>query len=207
MPSLCQKLQLKAPCHLLLLNAPAHLQNKFEQDGCTTTASATTNAQDKYDVVQLFVTSKAELDILALQAIRALKAGGILWIAYPKKTSGIKSDLTRDHGWATIKELGYEGVRQIAIDDTWSSLRFKHETERKEASKMGVDYPGIDRFTKTVTIPEDLQEALSKSGVSARFNQLAFTHRKEHVISVLEAKRPETRQNRIAKVVEKLQAD
>ncbi|MBC5775795.1 YdeI/OmpD-associated family protein [Pontibacter sp. KCTC 32443] len=206
MPAICQKLQLKAPYNLLLLNAPAGLKNEFEQEGGEVTEAATTTTQNAYDVVQLFVANKEELDILGPQAISALKPGGILWIAYPKKTSGIKSDLTRDHGWVTIKELGYEGVRQIAIDDTWSSLRFKHQSERKEPSKMGADYPGIDRVNRTVTIPADLQEALQQAKVQERFEKLSFTNRKEHVIAVLEAKRAETRQSRISKIVEKLQA-
>ena len=205
MPSICQKLQLKAPYHLLLLNAPAHLKSEFEQDGGKLTEAATTTTNSVYDVVQLFVKTKDELDALAPQAVSALKAGGILWIAYPKKSSGIKSDLTRDHGWAIVKELGYEGVRLVAIDDTWSSLRLKHTSERTAPSTFGVDYPGIDRATKTVTIPADLKEALEQGQLQERFEKLSFTNRKEHVIAVLEAKRPETRQNRIQKIIEKLQ--
>ena len=206
MPTICQKLQLKAPYNLLLLNAPAGLKSEFEQDGSHVTEAATTTSQNAYDVVQLFVTTKAELDTLAPQAVAALKPNGILWVAYPKKSSGIKSDLTRDYGWETIKDLGYEGVRLISVDETWSSLRLKHTSERKTPSTFGVDYPGIDRTTKTVTIPDDLLLALQQNGVAERFGKLAFTHRKEHVIAILEAKRPETRQNRIQKVIEKLLA-
>ncbi|MBJ6117769.1 YdeI/OmpD-associated family protein [Pontibacter sp. BT310] len=206
MPSVSQKLQLKAPYSLLLLNAPDHLKGEFEQEGGKITAVTTINTENQFDVVQLFVTTKAELDTLGPQAVRALKPGGMLWIAYPKKSSGIKSDLTRDHGWATIKGLGYEGVRQIAIDETWSSLRFKHVAERIAPSKMGVDYPGIDRVNRTVTIPEDLQQAMEQVNVQELFAKLSFTDRKEHVIAVLEAKRPETRQARISKIVAKLQA-
>lgn len=205
MPSICQKLQLKPPYSLLLLNAPDTLKSEFEQDGGKVTAATTTNAEHQFDVVQIFVTTKAELDTLGPQAVAALKPGGMLWVAYPKKTSGIKSDLTRDLGWATIKELGYEGVRLIAIDDTWSSLRFKHSSERKEPSKFGVDYPGIDRVNRTVTIPADLQQALKEANVLEQFGKLSFTNRKEHVIAVLEAKRPETRQARISKIVATLQ--
>lgn len=204
MASIGQKLQLKPAYNLLLLNAPAELQHLFAHKCATLTAADTTTQEAAFDAVQVFVTTKAELDVLAPQAIAALKPDGLLWIAYPKKSSAIKSDLTRDYGWETIAALGYEGVRLVAIDDTWSSLRFRHKQERKEPSKMGTDYPGIDRATKTVTVPADLHQALKQAGLTERFANLAFTHRKEHVISVLEAKRPETRENRVAKVVEKL---
>ncbi|MBB6609776.1 YdeI/OmpD-associated family protein [Pontibacter sp. Tf4] len=206
MPSICQKLQLKAPYSLLLLNAPVHLPAAFEEEGGTVQAATTTQAQAAYDAVLLFIVTKAELDTLASQAVAALKPNGMLWIAYPKKSAGIKSDMSRDNGWETIVALGYEGVRLVAVDETWSALRFKPKAARKEPSKMGVDHPGIDRAAKTVAVPEDLQLALQQAGVAARFEQLAFTHRKEHVLAVLEAKRPETRQSRIAKVVAKLQA-
>ncbi|GAB3541698.1 YdeI/OmpD-associated family protein [Pontibacter brevis] len=157
-----------------------------------------------YDAVQLFVQSKEELEKFRPQAIAVLKPGALLWIAYPKKTSGIKTNLNRDNGWETILALGYSGVRQIAIDETWSALRFRHQSERKEASTFGVDMPGIDRKTKTVTVPEDMQQALEEAGLLEQFNQLAFTHRKEYVMAVLEAKRPETRVKRINKAIELL---
>ena len=206
MSSVCRKLQLKAPYHLLLLNASAALTAAFEEEGSTLTIAQTTNAQSTFDAVQLFVTCKAELDMLAPQAIVALRPGGMLWIAYPKKTAGITSDLTRDHGWETIKALGYEGVRQVALDDTWSALRFKHQAERSTPSRMGTDYPGIDRVTKTVTVPADLMEALQQAKLEEQFQRLSFTARKEHVVSVLDAKRPETRLSRIKKIIAQLQA-
>ncbi len=206
MSNFSRKLNLKAPYSLLLLNAPAQLVPLFEEEGVTVIVQQTTTEQHTFDAVQLFVSSKEELDALAPQAAGALKIGGIFWVAYPKKSSGIKSDLTRDHGWQTIKEMGYEGVRQVALDDTWSSLRFKHVSERTQPSKMGVDYPGIDRKTKTVTLPPDLEKALMENNLLAQFEAQAFTNRKELVIAVLDAKRPETREKRINKTIELLQA-
>ncbi|WP_246000993.1 YdeI/OmpD-associated family protein [Pontibacter diazotrophicus] len=67
-----------------------------------------------------------------------------------------------------------------------------------------MDLPGIDRKTKTVTVPEDMQQALEEAGVLEQFKQLAFTHRKEYVVAVLEAKRPETRAKRISNVAAQL---
>jgi hypothetical protein len=50
----------------------------------------------------------------------------VLWFAYPKKSSKrYKSDISRDEGWAPLGELGFEGVRQVAIDEDWSALRFR----------------------------------------------------------------------------------
>jgi hypothetical protein len=207
MQNLSKKLQLKPDQHLLALNAPATFTEALQAEGCRITAAATAPAEGvAYDAVQLFVKDSSELNHYAPLAVAALKPNGMLWIAYPKKTSKIKTDLSRDEGWKVVAELGYAGVRQIAIDDTWSSLRFKHTSERKEPSKFGVDMPGIDRRARTVAIPDDLRGALESMNLLDTFEKLAFTHRKEYVVAILEAKRPETRASRIGKTIEQVLA-
>ena len=59
-----------------------------------------------------------------------------------------------------------------------------------------------DTEARTVEVPEDLAQALSDAGLSEAFAKMSYTHRKEYVSSVSEAKKPETRARRIAKAVE-----
>ena len=61
-----------------------------------------------------------------------------------------------------------------------------------------------DTGTRTVEVPADLAAALAEAGVREAFDRLAFTHRKEHVRAVLDAKAAATRERRIAKVVDAL---
>jgi hypothetical protein len=50
----------------------------------------------------------------------------VVWFAYPKGTSKkYKSEINRDNGWQILGELGFEGVRGVAIDEDWSALRFR----------------------------------------------------------------------------------
>jgi len=49
----------------------------------------------------------------------------LLWIAYPKQSSGIKTDVNRDILWQLSLQTGLRPVTQIAIDETWSALRFR----------------------------------------------------------------------------------
>lgn len=77
------------------------------------------------DFVQLFVLDISKLTKKAPGAIAALKEDGLLWISYPKKSSGLKSDLTRDSVWEVMKPFGWRGVAMISIDDTWSAFRFR----------------------------------------------------------------------------------
>ena len=59
---------------------------------------------------------------------------------------------------------------------------------------------------RTVKVPRDLADALAKAGMRARFDKMSYTHRKEHVRAVEEAKAPETRKRRIEKAVEMVAA-
>ena len=61
-----------------------------------------------------------------------------------------------------------------------------------------------DSAPRTVDVPEDLAAALEEAGVRDAFDGLAFTYRKEHARSVADAKKPETRERRITKIVEQL---
>ena len=206
MAELGKKLQLKPNDSLLLLNAPDTIAEMLAAEGYTFTNAVEVPNIGTYDAVQLFVRDIAELNNFVPQVVPLLKPNALFWIAYPKKSSGMKTDLSRDEGWKTVSELGYEATRLVALDGTWSSARFRHTTERSKPSTFGVDMPGIDRKNKTVAVPEDMQQALEQAGVLEVFNKLAFTHRKEHVVAVLEAKRPETRAKRIQKAIEALQA-
>ncbi|TXK51975.1 hypothetical protein FVR03_02520 [Pontibacter qinzhouensis] len=201
MQELGKKLQLKKTQQVLLFHAPAPFFKALSEQGFATTAYAAEPAQQA-DAVQLFVRSQAELETWLPPALAALKPEGLLWIAYPKKSSGTKTDLTRDEGWRLLATFGYEAVRQVALDEAWSSVRFRHSSERKTPSKFGAVYEGIDKETRTVTPPHDLQEALEAANLRSSFEQLAFTHKKEMIVSLLEAKRPETRLKRVQKAIE-----
>jgi len=127
--SLTKKLGIKPEQKLLILNAP---------DGYLATlgtlpegAEVKTNADGTFDLVQVFLYNKADVDNYGPMAIQAVKQGGLLWFTYPKKTSKIKSDITRDIGWESVRTMDWRPVTQIAIDETWSALRFRPESEVK----------------------------------------------------------------------------
>jgi bifunctional DNA-binding transcriptional regulator/antitoxin component of YhaV-PrlF toxin-antitoxin module len=61
-----------------------------------------------------------------------------------------------------------------------------------------------DMEERTVEIPKDFADAMEKAGVMERFSKMSYTHRKEHVLAVKEAKREETRIRRIEKSIEML---
>ncbi len=116
--AILKKLKYKDEYRALVLNAPREYKEAVGKIGFDTRIGA-----DKYDFAHLFVNNKDELDKYGKQVADSLKYDGILWISYPK--GGTKTDINRDQGWETVKNLSLRPVSQIAIDETWSALRFR----------------------------------------------------------------------------------
>ena len=83
-----------------------------------------TDARGRCDVVVFFVTRRAELARRFPSFVRALQTDGGLWVSWPKKTSGVATDL----GFDAVQEVGLNAGlvdnKVCAIDGTWSGLRF-----------------------------------------------------------------------------------
>ena len=79
---------------------------------------------EKLDFIQLFATTQADLKRRFKEAQRCLAANGSLWISWPKKSSGMATDLNEN----LIREiglgLGLVDVKVCAVDETWSGLKF-----------------------------------------------------------------------------------
>jgi hypothetical protein len=83
----------------------------------------------KADVVQLFARNAAELDKHLPKATTALQGSGLLWICYPKGGVRAGTDLNRDLLWQRLQPHGLTGVSLVAIDATWSAMRFRRASE------------------------------------------------------------------------------
>jgi hypothetical protein len=81
------------------------------------------------DVVILFTMSRERLTRLWPKLTAAAEPDGAVWVAWPKRTSGVPSDLTEDVLRATLLPTGWVDNKVCAIDVTWSGLRF---VQRKE---------------------------------------------------------------------------
>jgi hypothetical protein len=120
---LAKKLLIRPGNRVLLLNAPdvvrAALAPLPEGMELLTAPGAAC------DVVLLFARTRAELEPLAPLALAGLREGGVLWGCYPKGSSKVQTDLTRDRGWEVLTSAGWEGVTSVSIDSTWSATRFR----------------------------------------------------------------------------------
>lgn len=117
--ALIKKLLLKPGFRSIVLNAPDGYLAKL---GSLTVEN---ELDGEFDFVHLFVKNKDEVDQMGPKAVEAVKPEGVLWISYPKGSSKIKTDISRDKGWDAIKDRGFIGVSMISIDQTWSAMRFR----------------------------------------------------------------------------------
>ncbi|NWQ40865.1 DUF3052 domain-containing protein [Bacillus sp. EB106-08-02-XG196] len=104
-----------------------------------------------YDFVQVFGSSNEELQSNAKKAAAYVKDDGLFWLCYPKKSSKTYkgSDCSRETVTGMLSEEGYEPVRQIAIDDDWSALRFRKPGKiKKMVRDFAVTDEGIKRTKK-----------------------------------------------------------
>jgi hypothetical protein len=118
---LLKKIGIKTDHRVLLINAPKGFANTLGE----LPENAKSVAQGKpFDVGIVFVTSKADLEKNLRAFHGAMEQNGMIWAAWPKKTSGVVTDLVEDK----IREIGLAAglvdVKVCAIDDTWSGLKF-----------------------------------------------------------------------------------
>jgi hypothetical protein len=134
MTSVFQKLNLKAQTEIVLFNAPT----SFEPELAKLQSVKIIRHPKEPASVQFalgFTQQQAELDRLSRLLAAHSSGDVVLWFAYPKGTSKrLVCEFNRDNGWHVIRKAGFDSVRQVAIDEDWSALRFR----RLEYSKDSV---------------------------------------------------------------------
>ena len=113
-----KRLQVKGNRRLAVIGASAALEKTV---GAHKARAEASNA----DVVLLFAPDRARLDAALPGLLEKMAQTAILWVAYPKLSSSLAADLSRDVIHALAPSYGIDTVSQIAIDEDWSALRFK----------------------------------------------------------------------------------
>lgn len=89
------------------------------------------------DVLVAFVAAADEVPDALAAALARYRRGASLWFAYPKRGGGVATDLTRDRGWEPVRAAGLLAVAQVALDPTWSALRFRFRDEIPRITRRG----------------------------------------------------------------------
>jgi len=127
-----KKLNFKSQTPILVLGAPA----TFDAELAAMNKETEIHAQPKKGVTYRFALAfgekGADIEKAAAAVTKVLEGDAVCWFAYPKGTSKkFESDVNRDDMWELLSRFGVRPVRQIAIDDDWSALRFRREQYAK----------------------------------------------------------------------------
>ena len=129
--SLSAKMKLTPGVRAAVLNAPEGYLEKLTPAG----RSIDSSLNGQYDWVQIFVRNQLELEAIITGVKGALKPVSLLWISFPKGTSKIQTDLTRDKGWEVLQTLELKWITLVSVNETWSafSLRPYKAGEEKQS--------------------------------------------------------------------------
>jgi hypothetical protein len=119
-----EKLQIKDEKNLLIQGLPSTIEKQFSKLSFSKNVTPLLKVR-KIDLALVFAISHNQLSAILRDVVPALHEDSKVWIAYPKVSSKIVSDLSRDCNWQCIKQLGLECVRTIALDNVWCAMRFK----------------------------------------------------------------------------------
>jgi hypothetical protein len=209
--SLFEKLQLKDEKNLLIQGIPSSIEKQFAKLTYAKNVTPLLKSK-KVEFALVFALSQQQLNNVLKEVFPALSAETKLWVAYPKTSSKIVSDLNRDCSWDLLIKNGYESVRQVAVDNVWSAIRFKKlETipnrDRSFSDIKTTESNGVDFEKRLVVPPAELGSMFLKhKEAQSFFTSLSFTNQKEYVSWIESAKKEETRKRRLETALEKLLA-
>lgn len=208
---LSKRLLIKNGYRILLMNAPAEFEEWLQP--LPPDALFDLHPSGKYDLALLFASIRADLEHQAQILLNHLKPGKLFWVAFPKKSSGIPTELGMNQGWECLNARGLQGVSVISISDDWSAMRFKPLEEPLDvetfnhSGRQNAFAEFIDLIEKKIVFPPDLEMAfIAYPEAKEKFGRLSFTNKKEYMVWILTSKSHETRRDRIQKTLEKLRA-
>jgi len=120
---LLKKMKLKPGQRAAIINAPGGYVETLQP--LPEDVAMAEDLVGTFDWVQLFVKTQAELEQVIAHVRAALKPAGMLWITFPKGTSKIQTDLTRDKGWDALQAIDLKWINLISIDQTWSAFALR----------------------------------------------------------------------------------
>jgi hypothetical protein len=205
--SLFDKLQFKEEKNLLIQGLPSSIEKQFAKLSYSKNVTPLLKTK-KVDFALVFAVNTNQLGNIMNDVLPALHTQSKLWVAYPKTTSKIVSDLNRDCSWDVLSDKGYESIHQVTLDHVWSAMRFQRNEEMPvvvRAEKPASEKRDREFEKNLMTIPAELEHFFMKHNEAKEFfGSLSRSNQEEYVSWIKDAKRSETRKRRVATAMEKI---
>jgi hypothetical protein len=130
--TILEKLQLKNEKNILIQGLPSSIEKQFNKLSFAKNLTPLLRSR-RIDFALVFAVSEIQLNAILDDIMPALKEESKLWIAYPKLTSKISTDLNREGSWSRLATADYESTEQVSLDHVWHAVNFrKIEVEMEE---------------------------------------------------------------------------
>jgi hypothetical protein len=209
--NILEKLQLKEEKNLLIQGLPSSVEKQFAKLAYNKNLTPLLKTR-KIDFALIFAINQLQLNNILKEVFPALHPESKLWIAYPKTTSKIVSDLNRDASWEILSKNEYEAVRQVTLDHVWTAMRFKKLDQIPNRNRTFVEFKSanikVDDFEKRlIALPIELDKLFGAHEEAREFFvSLSILNQKEYLSWIQGAKKEETKQKRLESTLEKLLA-
>ena len=120
---LFEKLQLADQKNLLIQGLPSSIEKLFNKLSYAKNVTPLLRSR-KIDYAMIFAVNESQLNGILEEVMPALKEDTIFWIAFPKITSKIVTDLNRECSWQRLTTAGFECVDQVTLDHVWTATRY-----------------------------------------------------------------------------------
>jgi len=122
--TLFEKLDLAEEKNLLIQGLPSSIEKQFCKLSFAKNVTPLLKSR-KIDFALLFAVNESQLNSILKEVMPALKSDAKLWIASPKSSSKIVTDLNRNCSWDKLTTAGYNCGEEVVLDHVWSATRFE----------------------------------------------------------------------------------
>jgi len=136
--TLFEKLEFADEKNLLIQGLPSSIEKQFCKLSFPKNMTPLLKSR-KIDFALVFAVNENQLNGILRDVMPALKEDSKFWVAYPKITSKIVTDLNRDSSWQQLTSAGYETVNEVALDHVWSAARFERPNVKKARHKAQME--------------------------------------------------------------------
>ena len=206
MQSMIEKLNLKDEKNVLIQGLPSSIEKQFSKLPYAKNVTPLLKSR-KIDFALLFAIHQNQMCAILSDVFPALHTESKLWVAYPKTTSKIASDLNRDCSWQVLVDHDYEIDSQVALDHMWMAICFK-KMDMSSANQLSADEDIIvneDFDRRIVKLPAEMEIFFVKyKKAKDFFKSLPVDDQKDFVSWIEDAKRADTKKRRLEAVQQKL---
>jgi DUF3052 family protein len=126
---LAKKLGIKDGTRICLANAPAHYARLVAP--LPAGVRMVKAIDDRTDLIHIFSTRRLDLDASLKRALKLMRTDATIWVSWPKKASGVDTDITEDTIRDVALPMGLVDIKVCAVDETWSGLKLVIRKERR----------------------------------------------------------------------------